>query len=509
MRINSLKFTNFKSIERFEHTFNYSFFDTFTPICFVGLNGSGKSNVLEAISEIFAYLDLYSLDYKISDNRKKSPLTFEIEYCLKIEGHEQVIGVKANKNQFPQCTIKNGDQERTLSESEVYLYLPEYIIGYSSGDNELISYSFMKNYTEYNDEVYDTAKQEKDEQYKENYKEKIRSPKSLFIDANLGQLIFLVNEIFLNDETSTIKNIYQRNINIEKIKKFSLTIKIENTLLTKELQEIIDNLILCSSANDGNIKNGLNLSYFLIDPTVKMAFQSIFENPIKLFSSLNKLILLNFIKFSSEQKNLFKSNKPVALPKLSTIAPDNKIFSFQDLDILLCTKQTIDYEALSDGEHQLLLILGLIQLFDSPNTLFILDEPESHFNPQWRTMFVSLVEQISLNLRQNLLLSTHSPYIVSACKKENVIKFTRNYETGEIEYKSPMRETFGSTFDQILYELFDMSSKISQYSKQYIYEILEKTLDEMETAVFELAESPEKLLLYDAIYDLTHKRSVE
>jgi energy-coupling factor transporter ATP-binding protein EcfA2 len=51
-------------------------------------------------------------------------------------------------------------------------------------------------------------------------------------------------------------------------------------------------------------------------------------------------------------------------------------------------KNAVDYVSLSDGEHQQALILGIYAMINEKNALFLLDEPESHFNPQWRVKFV-------------------------------------------------------------------------------------------------------------------------
>ena len=52
------------------------------PICFVGVNGSGKSNVLEALCEIFYYLETYHLADRKNLAKFKTKFGFEIEYYL-------------------------------------------------------------------------------------------------------------------------------------------------------------------------------------------------------------------------------------------------------------------------------------------------------------------------------------------------------------------------------------------------------------------------------------------
>src|SRR5258706_13066285 len=54
------------------------------PICLVGLNGSGKSNLLEVICEIFYYLDHYVLAEGRPRPKFKSEFGFEISYSLDV-----------------------------------------------------------------------------------------------------------------------------------------------------------------------------------------------------------------------------------------------------------------------------------------------------------------------------------------------------------------------------------------------------------------------------------------
>ena len=130
-----------------------------------------------------------------------------------------------------------------------------------------------------------------------------------------------------------------------------------------------------------------------------------------------------------------------------------------------------------------------------------LDEPESHFNPKWRSHFVKILNEVSQNKEQEFVLATHSPYVVSGCRKENVIKFVREGEN--IIYSLPKRETFGNSFEALLRDLFEVDSFISQSTKIKLQEIIKnKDIDEMENAVLEFAESREKRLLYRAIHEV-------
>ena len=74
MRLKRLKIDGFKNLNNFELDFTEK--DGTTVL--IGNNGSGKSNVLEAISAIFTGL------FKMSTPQRKPKFEYEIEYELRL-----------------------------------------------------------------------------------------------------------------------------------------------------------------------------------------------------------------------------------------------------------------------------------------------------------------------------------------------------------------------------------------------------------------------------------------
>src|SRR5258707_5516104 len=92
------------------------------------------------------------------------------------------------------------------------------------------------------------------------------------------------------------------------------------------------------------------------------------------------------------------------------------------------TKQGVEkpmlLKELSDGEHQLLHSLGLCLLFRNTNSLFLLDEPETHFDPDWRASFITRLRQClppTANVGQEMLITTHAPFLISDSKPDKVL----------------------------------------------------------------------------------------
>ena len=148
-----------------------------------------------------------------------------------------------------------------------------------------------------------------------------------------------------------------------------------------------------------------------------------------------------------------------------------------------------------------------------PNVLFLFDEPESHFNPQWRVKLLSRVQALPTAegarvdggkaAAQDGLMTTHSPFVASDMHKERVFIFRKKAENGAIEVRNPDIETFGTTFDAILAECFKIDPPISGVPMARI-ERLKASIDpdEIKQGMSELGESVEKIMLADRVRQL-------
>ncbi|MDP3301489.1 MAG: restriction system-associated AAA family ATPase [Sulfuricurvum sp.] len=485
----------YKSIDAFDYEFRTitDNFDSFSPICFVGLNGSGKSNIIEALSEVFCYLDLFILDY---DNTPKwakiSPLSFEIEYILAFTTQTKHIKIECavNKKPFFFTIHEDGKLKEEIPSQDL---LPSRIIGYSSGHNESISYSYLKNQGFYANEVTKIA-------LSERKKENLPHTLSLFMDYEVNSLILITNYLFKHDT-----NVFKNLIRIEQPTSFEINIKLSapskrDVVLTPELDDVINKLKQAAISSTGDFKKEWNL-YFIINDSTIEAIQTLFQGPIDFFTSLYKLSLLNSLRLTGSERNFYTSKlKDDSLKERAPVVPkENKVFNIDQLKLQLTIPSIeIDYSGLSDGEHQFIHIFGTIMLFNEPNCLFLLDEPESHFNPNWRSKFIQLANNVLQNNLSEFILSTHSPYVISSAKKEHVLKFSRQED--KVVYFEPTRETFGATFEEILEQLFDIENSISSYSKEYIDNlIVSQDLFKMEEAVSNIANSSVKRFLFQEI----------
>ena len=151
----------------------------------------------------------------------------------------------------------------------------------------------------------------------------------------------------------------------------------------------------------------------------------------------------------------------------------------------------------------MLQVLGSLLLMDTPGALFLLDEPETHFNPDWRSKFVHLINKsVDKKRQQETLLTTHSPFIISDCKRENVFVFEREKNGGIKKSKNPSFNPYGAAVSVITDEIFKKAESLSEMSLATIEQIKRMPMETLESirlakeASRVLGDSPEKVLLF-------------
>lgn len=169
-------------------------------------------------------------------------------------------------------------------------------------------------------------------------------------------------------------------------------------------------------------------------------------------------------------------------------------------------------KSLSDGEHQFLHAIGLCLLFKDEPALFLLDEPETHFNPDWRARLISSLREClesddSRSVMREMLIASHSPFIVSDCHEENVLVFKKDEKTSDISCTRPDFKTFGASVNQITIKAFEKIETIGGYAQNKLDE-LEKRFaqgEDAESLIKEanrtLGDSVEKVIFINKLLD--------
>lgn len=86
----------------------------------------------------------------------------------------------------------------------------------------------------------------------------------------------------------------------------------------------------------------------------------------------------------------------------------------------------ITFKELSEGEQQLLTVLGLLRFTKEEESLILLDEPDTHLNPLWKWKYMSLLHEIVRESKpkeketSQILMTTHDPLVIGGLSKEEI-----------------------------------------------------------------------------------------
>ena len=484
------------------------------PICLIGLNGSGKSNVLEVISEIFYYLETFKSANKNDLKKYNYEFGFEIEYILPRSVYLEQINTTGDRNlisddnyqmriykecnKTPFLRFFSNDELLFIDDIELVqdaLSLPSQIIGYSSGMNELISNPYIKMDFQYLDDFDKFAKDKAD------LFDYIEDNRLFFMDYDANKLIticnFLFDMSFKGDNENAQMGIInlstvKEELKLEKLYSFSLSIKLKDNnsrsiKIPSFLNLAIENLKKCSTVFDEiKIENKEPYTvyefYFYVNNITKELFKDYFKSARELFKTFYYLRLLNNYLIGRDTQYKIKNfkeniNISALLPKYEE---SKKVFNISDISFKKNKIiKPVYYKQLSDGEHQFLHVIGTLLLMDKLGTLFLFDEPETHFNPEWRSKFVSIINDVlfdeNTSREQELILTTHSPFIVSDCQKENVYIFEKDSNLKVRKVKNPEFQTFGTSIEMIYWNVFQKQQSISNVAKN--------ELDKIETKI--------------------------
>ena len=83
------------------------------------------------------------------------------------------------------------------------------------------------------------------------------------------------------------------------------------------------------------------------------------------------------------------------------------------------------------------MVLGLMRFTKEDESLFLLDEPDTHLNPAWSVLYLNFIENI-VGDQQNshVIILTHNPLTLASLTKQQVKIMDRDPETEQVRSSS-------------------------------------------------------------------------
>lgn len=404
MKLKSLYIQNYKNLTPI--TIDFASGNGFTML--VGNNGSGKSNVLEAISGVFHDL------FKEKDGRKLT-CDYKLEYNL-----NDINCVIEQKNNTLRCYAdKFKSRESFVSENA-----PNNIIGLYSGKEDRLWIQFYESY----------------------YKTYIKRIKSFRHQERMR--LMLINRFYWNIALLTL--LLSNN---ESIKSF---VKEELGIVDVSKIEISYNFRYYDSANDLlktfidsiNPDHKNNVKYTVESLHKDIFYSALVDEDGNIITDENDEIILEETGITDIE--VFRSLTQAYMPKQQKIITDVKILFNENITV----------QQLSEGEKKLILVKTVLEILVDEKTLILMDEPDAHLHEGRKPSLCELMREYS---NRQIVIATHSPIMAQLAKENELIMLESNNGSSSIwtdEKIKKIKHLSGTSWDIIGQEMMLRSNRL-------------------------------------------------
>ena len=446
MHIDRLKIADFRNLKDFEIAFTRSVETSdgnlreFKSHAVIGHNGTGKSNLMEAMIAIFRDLDL----------NNAASFGYEMDYTIR-KHQVQIVAVAGKK---PDATIDGKRVSAAELADHARKYLPSHVFVYYSGKNERIEHLFQAHQKRF----IQALRRGKDDLIRRLF----------YCRGGHGQLVLLA---CLLSKDRVFADLLE-NLGILELESALFVLK-QPYHLKRDLTE-------------DAIRNGDNRFWYAQGTVVDEFLDKLWELAIApIDETKNKQLDFRGRTEKQEQLYLFLPDKK-SLKQLGELTgPPEVFFRYAEgayigdlIDEVRITVRhkgsmgAIGFDHLSEGELQLLTVLGLMRITSQDHCLFPLDEPDTHLNPIWKLRYFDEIEKVIQTDKDGLLagdaqiiVTTHDPMMVGSLRKEQV-RIIRK-EHGNLTVIEPDEHPQGMGVTGLLKsELFGLRSTVDSETRR-------------------------------------------
>lgn len=457
MKIKKLWVSEYKNIK--DLTFE---FESDLISLLVGRNGLGKSNLIEILALIFRDLGLISvrqefLDWPYDPNHFEFKIQYECKnsemkiQCFNEKGKDVFYIERKQKGALndPFSVVKFSEFKRIRKDE----FLPDFVIGYYSGENKRIREIIRP----FEEQVWSNLKGNRD--LEKGFRE------VFFAENHHSTIILLTILLYRFDPPSTefkdrLDYLIKEFTSFTSLEKFRVHLKqpnwfkrgsekkrnirsiefiVENLLPKKTKEEVVDNPFWEAKGKAHKL-----ISFF---------YNNSPDEPVSYYDDEdgNEHLIIELDK----DKVATKVHKEFGHPANFLDALDSLFVIDSIFEIELSVRSdlrdaTFSFSSLSEGEQQMISVLGLILLTGRQDCLFLLDEPDTHLNPQWQRRFVELINMFNLNDdNSHMIVATHSPLLVQEAKDCDVFLFKEG-QNKKIEVDSNILKDPNWRIDHVL-----------------------------------------------------------
>jgi predicted ATPase len=429
MKLDKLWIEDFKNLKDFSVNFD----ETSSVTVIIGWNGTGKSNLFEALAIIFRDLDLkrntpfaYRLEYICHNSRVR------IDHDPKRTGKERLI-----KQVIPLIQTLGQDKKSINGDTE---HLPTHVFGYYSGPTTRLKRIFADHKRRYYDAILNvkTADPQK--------LRELRCLRRLFYAETYLSKFVLLAFFFKKDGKVT-----------EFLEKYLRIVGLESVLFVMKKPDWAKTNEHLWGAR-GLVRNFLDRLYEISLAPMKLRQRV----PTSIKRSKTEEFYYLFVRDIDALIDLASAYETQS-DFFACLESTNLSEVIYDLQVKVKIRNydgTLTLRELSEGEQQLLMVIGLLRFTKEKESLILLDEPDTHLNPFWSTEYLEILNQMVGGQEngneetgqddRHIIMSTHDPLVIAGLERKQVQIFKRDPETDRCYAEIPERSPRGMGYEGIL-----------------------------------------------------------
>ncbi|MDD2342534.1 MAG: AAA family ATPase [Tolumonas sp.] len=430
----------------------------------VGRNGSGKSNIIEALVKIFRALDLGEI----------APFSYELVYSL---GAENTTWVKVDADPSYGHTPLSQHQIEVTEKLDSYAmpiwnkislskvqrdkegksaYLPKHLFAYYSGPSDRLESLFVKHRINFYNSLLNEQLKIEDEVRPLFYAKPYHSQ-------------FVLLAFFLSGQSDEGRKFLETQLGIKRFHSAHFVFRKPSWTQAKNKE---DPFWGARGVVRQFLERLLPYTYGVIKATrretTSLTGSSVDNDFVHLF--LPDLEALNSSAKGLGPTNFFKMLESTLLSEL---------ISSVHVKVVLNNDEIVRFSELSEGEQQLLTVFGLLQFTAESDSLFLLDEPDTHLNPAWAAKYHAFLNRFIPNKKHcHIVMVTHHPLAIAELGRDQ-IQVLRRDTHGFSFAEKPAESPIGMGVNGILTsDMFGMATTLDQRTSKVIEDrrkILEKS----------------------------------
>ena len=450
MRLDKVYIDGFKNLKQLEVDFDERHLTT----VLIGQNGAGKSNLIEAIAQVFRWVDLrrheprfhYRVDYRIK------PRTGAVAQATRV--------TLSNVPGEPLIRIDGQEVKRTEFEKRKGDWFPDLVFGYYSGSGRRLEETF--------------------DQHQANYYRAIarNNDESACFEALTARRLFYCRPVHGVLALLALFAFPETQVGRELQAKLGITGFHSALVLFREPWYAKGGKATKASdaANfwgaDGPAgRTAAKLKELAFHPLGLTGnaiddYRDKKQDEAQFATFLrNTDVLKAFGQAYSDEDDMFHALEAL---DVSDLVREVMVWVKRDND----DSGDVGYSDLSDGERQLLMVLGLIRISRGKRVLFLLDEPDTHLNPHWQHSYLDLIKEwtgIAADADKcHIVLTSHNPLTISALTQQEVRVLHSDPATGQIQVTAPFVDPKGLGISGVLTDIFGMPSTLDRPTQELI-----------------------------------------